>query len=299
MEAAEAVGALTNPDRVLYPEQGLTKRGLATYYHAVAEWILPHVAGRPLSLVRCPRGRRKTCFYQKHVAQGMPSAIRGVEIREARGTGVYVSIDDVDGLVALVQIGALELHAWGSRVDDVERPDRMVFDLDPSPAVAWSSVVAGAHELRERLGVVHLESFVRLTGGKGLHVVVPLEGRPEWDRVKRFSRGLARELATDEPERYVTTAAKADRVGKIFVDYLRNTRGATSVASYSTRARRGAPVATPVRWDELTPAVAPDRYSVWSLRRRLAALASDPWEGFLETHQELARAAERRFDRPR
>ena len=281
---------LTNPGRVLYPEQGLTKRGLAAYYEVVAGWVLPHVRGRPLTLVRCPRGRQGSCFYQKHVSEGIPAAIHGIEIEERQGTGVYLFIEDLPGLISLVQLGALELHPWGSRNAELERPDRMVLDLDPGPGVAWTSVVAAGRELRERLGARGLESFARLTGGKGLHVVVPLSGRATWSRLAELSRSIVEEMAGDAPTDYVIKAAKDLREGRIFLDWLRNTRGATAIASYSPRALEGAPVATPVRWDELSPALSSDRYSTASLVRRLGALGADPWQGFFDVRQALPAA---------
>lgn len=287
---------LTNPDRVLYPGQGLTKSALASYYEAVAEWILPHVVARPLTLVRCPQGRHHTCFWQKHATGRMPPGIRTVEIREAGGRGTYLHVEEEQGLLGLVQLGTLEIHTWGSRLDDLERPDRMVFDLDPGQGVAWVAVIEAAVELRERLRRLDLESFVRLTGGKGLHVVVPLARRVPWDRLKAFSRAVATSMVEERPDHYLAKASRSARSGKIFLDWLRNARGATAVASYSTRALPGAPVAAPLRWDELTPAVAPDRYKVDGLRRRLAALASDPWEGFFEVRQGITRAAELRLE---
>lgn len=282
---------LTHPDRVLYPEQGLTKRGLAAYYVDVADWVLPHVTGRPLTLVRCPRGRQAHCFYQKHVSEGVSEHVRGIEIREREGTGVYMYIEDVQGLVSLVQMGTLELHPWGSRNDGLERPDRLVLDLDPGPGVHWSSVVEAGRELRERLGALGLESFARLTGGRGLHVVVPVDGSAGWGEASAFSRSVAEAMAADAPTAYVTKASKALREGRIFIDWLRNTRGATSVASYSPRARPGAPVATPVRWDELSAGLAPDRYSTASVQRRLAAVRADPWDGFFAVRQAIPAGA--------
>jgi bifunctional non-homologous end joining protein LigD len=287
MAVSVAGVALTHADRVLYPEQGMTKRDLAEYYRDVSGRILPHVAGRPLTLVRCPRGRGGSCFYQRHVRDTRSRHVHGIPVRERGSVGVYVSIDDLPGLISLVQLGVLEIHPWASRGDDLERSDRMIFDLDPGPELPWASVVAGARELRERLERVGLESFVRLSGGKGVHVVVPLRPGAEWGRVKAFSRSIAEVMEADAPGLYVASASRAKRGGRIFLDYLRNIRGATAVASYSTRARPGAPVATPLRWNELTPAVMPDRYSTGSVRRRLAALGEDPWAGFFEVRQTL------------
>ena len=282
---------LTNPDRMLYPDQGLTKWGLASYYVDLADRILPHVARRPLTLVRCPRGRQASCFYQKHVSEGLPEHVHGIEIRERQGTGVYIHVEDVPGLVSLAQVGVLELHPWGSRNESLERPDRLVFDLDPGPGVAWAAVVDAGRELRDRLAALALESFARITGGKGLHVVLPVDGSRGWAEASAFSRSLAEAMARDAPETYVTKASKALREGRIFIDWLRNARGATAVASYSPRALPGAPVATPVRWDELSPALPPNRYSTDGVRRRLAALRRDAWDGFFDVRQAVPERA--------
>lgn len=288
---AEVAGVrLTHPERVLYPEQGVTKLALAEYFASIESWILPELADRPLSLVRCPQGREKTCFYQKHPGEAMHERIPRIEIAEKDGTAPYLYVRELPHLISLVQAGVLELHVWGSRVDDVERPDRMVFDLDPGPGVAWTEVLRVARELRERLAELGLESLPRTTGGKGLHVVVPLERRQGWDEVKAFAQAVAQAHAHDDRKRVTTNMAKAKRQGRIFLDYLRNGRGATAIASYSTRAREGATVAVPVRWDELDAALRPDRYHIGNLTRRLAALPGDPWEGFAERRRALTRA---------
>ena len=279
---------LTHPDRVLYPEQGLTKRGLAEYYVEVADWMLPHVAGRPLSLVRCPSGQGKECFYQKHISKGLPEGLREVMIRESEGEEPYPVLDGVEGLLALVQMNVLEIHPWGSRADDVERPDRLIFDLDPDPSVGWPRVVEAGFEIRDRLAAMKLTSFVKTTGGKGLHVVVPITPRQEWPEVKAFCEAVATAAARDSPDRYTTNMAKAARPGKIFLDYLRNGRGATAIAAYSPRARPGAPVATPLAWEELGPSLGSDHYTVATLPRRLKALARDPWADIGKLRQSIA-----------
>jgi bifunctional non-homologous end joining protein LigD len=281
---------LTNPGRVLWPEGEITKQELAEYYVAVAQWIMPHVAGRPLTLLRCPRGYREQCFYQRHVPEGAPPSIRGVPIRDRRAKHPYLAIDDLEGLLSLVQLDVLELHAWGARVDRLDFPDRIVIDLDPDPAVPWRRVVETAVALRERLEQLDLAAFVRTTGGKGLHVVVPIGRRSPWDEVKQFSKDLVTDIARREPSLYVLTATKAKRSGKIYLDYLRNGRGASAIASYSTRARAGAPVATPVGWDELDARLDPSRFTVRTIPARLAKLRSDPWHGMLESRQALTKA---------
>lgn len=282
---------ITHPDRVLYPGQNVTKRALAAFYVGIADWIVPQLAGRPLTLVRCPRGAGGQCFYQKHADEAFPESVRRVEIPEDDGDiGLYVAVDSIRGVVALVQLGVLEFHTWGSRVRALERPDRILFDLDPDAAVAWPDVIAAARALRKRLAAVGLESFVKTTGGKGLHVEVPLKPRAGWVAVKAFAHGVALALARDEPSRYLATASKAKRRGKIYVDYLRNGRGATAIAAYSTRSRAGAPVATPLRWDELSPKRRPDHYTVATLPRRLASLRDDPWSGYEKARTALPRA---------
>ncbi|MCX5771817.1 MAG: DNA ligase D [Candidatus Hydrogenedentes bacterium] len=283
---------LSNPDRVVYPEQGISKRGLAEYYEEVADWILPHIVGRPMMLVRCPKGRHKNCFYQKHINETLPEPIRGIEVMEKGGPTIYIAIDDLAGLIALVQFGALELHPWGSNEKKIEQPDRITFDLDPGPDVPWDAVVTAAHLVRDRLEEAGLRSFVKTTGGKGLHVVAPLKpsrarGGADWDEVKSFTKAIADGIVREDRSRYIATMSKAKRAGKIFVDYLRNSRGATAVAAYSTRARQGAPVATPLRWDELTPDMRPDKYTIQNLPQRLKTLKSDPWDDFFEIRQSL------------
>ncbi len=231
---------LTSPDKVLYPEQGITKLELADYYRRIAKWIMPHIANRPLVLVRCPEGRHKECFFQKHPGAGTPPALRLIPIREKSKTEPYVVVDDVAGLISLAQIGALEIHAWGSRADQLERPDRLIFDLDPDPTVPWRQVVESARQVREFLRQLRLESFVKTTGGKGLHLVTPIQRRHEWEEAEAFCKRVADAIARADPERYTANMSKAVRPGKIFVDYLRNGRGATAIVPYSPRARAGA-----------------------------------------------------------
>ena len=278
---------LTSPDRVLYPQQGVSKRELAEYYAQVGEAMLPYVRDRPLALVRCPEGRAKTCFYQKHPGESMATDLPRVIIEESDGPAPYMYVRRPEHLVHLVQHGVLELHVWGSRVDDLERPDMLVFDLDPGPDVPWAETLRVARELRDRLDALGLASFPRTTGGKGLHLVVPLVRTLEWPEAKAFAQAIAQAHAHDEPKRITTNMSKAKRQGKIFLDYLRNGRGATAISSYSTRSREGAPVAVPVRWDELGPKLTSDRYHVGNVARRLGALQGDPWEGFDDARRKI------------
>jgi len=279
---------LTHPDKVLYPEQNITKLELAHYYMAVAAWILPHLADRPLVLVRCPAGRDKACFFQKHPGKGTSDALRQVLIRESDKTEPYVVVDDIAGLISLVQIDTLEIHAWGSRADKLEKPDRLIFDLDPGPQVSWSVVVQRARQVRQFLQDLGLESFVKTTGGKGLHLVVPIERRHDWNEAKAFCKRLADLIVTADPNHYTASMAKAARAGKIFIDYLRNGRGATAIAPYSTRARPDAPVSAPLAWEELSEQIRSDHYTIRNLPGRLAALKRDPWHDIALVRQALS-----------
>jgi bifunctional non-homologous end joining protein LigD len=293
-EAAVAGVRLTHPDRVLYPDPGITKRALAEFYASIADRILPHVAGRPLTLVRCPEGLAKECFYMKHSMPSAPAALRRVKIREKTKVGEYLVVDDLAGIVSLVQMGILEIHTWNSLASRVEEPDRIVFDLDPGPAVGFQRVMAGARLLRESLRAVGLESFVKTTGGKGLHVVVPLGPGHGWDETFGFSQRVAEEIVRQDPRTYTDSMPKAGRQDKILLDVLRNNRGSTSVAAYSTRARPAAPVSVPLSWEELQPDLRPDRYTVENLHRRLASLPADPWARYFTLRQRLAAPRARR-----
>lgn len=285
---------LTHADKVLYPEQGLTKRDLALYYEAVADGFLPHAKDRPLTLVRCPAGRQKKCFYQKHAAEGTPPELVRVPITEDHGTkAVYLAIKSLAGVLALVQMGVLEIHVWGARIDRPDYPDRLVFDLDPDPAVAWDEVVAAAHLTRTRLADLGLVSYARTTGGKGLHVVLPLARRHNWDQAKTFAKALAEDLVRQNPERYTARLPLAARRGKIFIDYLRNGRGATAVTNYSTRARPNATVAVPLLWDEVKAELRPEQYTVTTVPARLKARRRDPWSGFTDARQTITKKMRR------
>lgn len=285
----ETVGGvrISNPGKVLYPEQGMTKIQLARYYESIAKWILPYVTGRPISLVRCPEGVGHKCFYQRHVNDTLPDTVRGVKIRTDEGVKDYIVIDEAKGLLGLVQLGVLEIHPWGCREDDIEHPDWMVMDLDPAPDVEWKRVIDGAMLVREKLESRGLNSFAKTTGGKGIHVVVPLMPRLTWDELKEYSRELAEEVVRENPGDFLATMSKAKRTGKIFVDYLRNGRTATSIAAYSTRARPGAPVSTPLSWEELRKGARPDAFTIETVPARMKKLKKDPWEKFRADPQEI------------
>ncbi len=276
---------LTHPERLLWPDAGVTKLGLAQFYAEIWKWISPHIVGRPLSLLRCPEGISESCFFQKHAWAGLDDSIR--RLRPEGDDEEVLYIEDFDGLMGLVQASVLELHPWGSRIDDVDRPDRITFDLDPGPGLQWTDVIEGAHDVRALLRDTGLESFVKTTGGKGLHVVAPLRSGADWTAAKEFARSIAENMAALKPGRYTASMAKRSRNKRIFVDYLRNARGATAVAAYSTRARAGAPISTPITWDELNSGVGPAHYSVSNLTLRLHHLSADPWAEFSELRQRL------------
>jgi bifunctional non-homologous end joining protein LigD len=286
--AADASGVrLTSPDRVVYASAGLRKADVAAYYRAVADRMLPELAGRPLSLVRCPDGADGACFFQKHWTPSLGRGVETVRLRQKDGDADYLYVRDVRGLLSLVQMNVLEFHPWGARVDRPELPDRLVFDLDPDAGIPWTRVVAAARQVRDRLSALGLASFVRLTGGKGLHVVAPIMRGPSWERAKAFSEAFADALVREHPGQYVATMSKAKREGLIFVDWLRNARGSTSVTSWSLRAREGAPVAVPLRWEELGRVKAGNAFDLPRAMARAARLRADPWEGIASLRQRL------------
>jgi bifunctional non-homologous end joining protein LigD len=278
---------LSHPDKVLYPEQDLTKLDLATYYEQISAWMLPQVVGRPISLVRCPAGEGKACFFQRHAGSGNSKAIREFKVAGKGDGQAFITIDDVEGLVALVQMGVLEIHAWGARADKPDLPDRIVFDFDPHEDVSWSRIKGAALEMRRRLSDIKLESFLKTTGGKGLHVVVPIARKPDWDTVKSFAHAMAQLMADDMPKFFTTNSRKAERVGRIFIDYLRNDQTASAIAPYSTRARQGAPVSVPLGWDELEKLAGPNSFMTSSVLRRIKTLKADPWKDIDKLPQRL------------
>lgn len=275
---------LSNPDKVLYPEQGITKSDLADHYVAVAERMLPHVAMRPITMVRCPTGRQKKCFYQRHAGSGVPEQIERVTVPGFDDP--YLFIRDLPGLIALVQMGVLEIHPWGVTVERPDRPDRVIFDLDPGEGTGFEAVVAAALDVRARLEALGLESFVKTTGGKGLHVVLPIAPEYPWPEVKGWAKALSERMAADAPDRYLTRIAKAEREGRIFIDYLRNDATSTAVAPYSTRARPGAPVAVPLAWEALKPGLDPKAFSVRTAAAQVAGTA-DAWADMGRLSQRL------------
>lgn len=278
---------LSSPDKLLFPEDGINKRQLAHYYAAVTDWLLPEIVDRPLSLMRCPGGIGAQCFFQKHATPGLELVSR-VPVEEGDG-GVedYLFVSDRAAVMELVQFNTIEFHPWGSKVGDIEHVDRLVFDLDPDEAVAWAEVIAAARQLRRFLEQAGLRSFVRTSGGKGLHLVVPLSPGATWNRARAFAQAVAQAARDMDPLRYVATASKTQRKGRIFIDWLRNGRGATSVASFSVRARTGAPVAMPLRWEELGRVASGDAFNIRNTPSRLRRLKSHPWEGIDAVQQTL------------
>ena len=274
----------THPDRVYWADAGVTKQDLAEYYRSVWDWMAPHLVSRPLALLRCPDGTSGQCFFQKHASAGLSEkSLHTVIDRKGRQ---IIAVEDLDGLLSLVQAGVLELHVRGSTIDHLDVCDRIVFDIDPGDGVAWADVVAAARDVRERLATIHLQSFVKLSGGKGLHVVLPIDGA-DWDTAKNFAQAVALAMTADDPKRYVAKITKSLRKGKIFVDYLRNSLEQTSVAAYSTRAREGAPVSAPVTWEELGSTKGGNQYTLLNLPKRLGGLKQDPWKDIGRVKQKL------------
>ncbi|WP_395708839.1 DNA ligase D [Reyranella sp.] len=286
---------LTNPGRLLWPNQGITKQGLAEFHAEIAGWILPHIVGRPLSLLRCPEGIAAQCFFQKHAWAGLGGAVRQIAVPNDEQR--MLVIDDLAGLLELDQASVLEIHPWGAQAGRPELPDRVTIDLDPDDTVPWQRVIDAAHEVRRRLQASGLKSFVKTTGGKGLHVVFPLAPQADWDSVKAFAQSIAASMAADQPTLYTDNMAKSGRRGRIYVDYLRNGMGATAVGAYSTRARDGAPVSVPLDWDELGPDIRANHFTILNLPNRLAFLDRDPWQDIGTLKQTLPTAAVKRAER--
>jgi bifunctional non-homologous end joining protein LigD len=282
---------ITHPNKVLDEQSGITKRDLAEYYLAVADHLLPQIADRPLSLVRCPEGIGKPCFFQKHIGPGLPEGVGNVAVPNKK-TGKkedFVTVSTKHGLLALAQLGVLEIHPWGSKNESLEKPDRIIFDLDPDEGIAWKTLASAAIELRDRLKQLKLKSYLKTTGGKGLHVVVPIEPENEWPAIKQFAHAVVLGMEKDKPDLYVTKMTKAERTNRIYLDYLRNDRESTAIAAFSPRARSGAPVAIPLDWKELgreKPEFHVADFASWKERLR-----SDPWKTMPRSAQRLSERA--------
>jgi bifunctional non-homologous end joining protein LigD len=294
---------ISHGDRVLFPAARLTKIDLAAYYDAIADWMLPDLVDRPLTLVSCPNGvpaggarKGSDCVFMKHAKVWGPSALRRVRIQEKLKAGEYLIADSKAALVGLAQINVLEIHTWNARFRNIERPDRIVIDLDPGQAVGWPAVVDAARLVRRVLQSIDLESFVKTTGGRGVHVVVPLVPSAGWDACLEFARAFAQALVRRQPASFTERFAKAGRDDKILIDYLRNNRANTSVAAYSTRAKPDAAVSTPLAWSELTANTRPQRFTIETVRQRLAKRRGDPWRDYWTTRQRLPRRGARALD---
>ncbi len=279
---------ITHPERIIDPETKLTKEALVDYYLAVAEHMLPHVAGRPLSLVRCPQGAGEHCFFQKHFEKAMPAGVEGVDVpnKNGKGSETYVTLATAEALAGLAQMNVLEIHPWGAKNSDLEHPDRLIFDLDPDEAVSWQTLCDSAGEVRERLDKLGLKSFLKTTGGKGLHVVAPIRPEQEWNVVKSIAQAFAFEMERENSKLYIAKMTKAARKNKIFVDYMRNERGSTAIAPYSSRARRGLTAALPLPWTALKASERP-RFPIADFANWKNRLGRDPWKGMAEVDQQL------------
>jgi bifunctional non-homologous end joining protein LigD len=295
--------AISHADRLLFPTARATKLDLASYYDAVAGWMLADLEDRPLTLVHCANGvpaggvrKGIDCIFMKHAKLWGPSALRRVRIQEKTKVGEYLIADSRAALVGLAQMNILEIHTWNSRFRDLERPDRIVVDLDPGAVVEWPAVVDAARLVRRMLRAIDLECFIKTTGGRGVHVVVPIAPKADWSECLQFARALAQALVRRQPERFTEQFAKTGRDDKILVDYLRNNRTNTSVAAYSTRAKADAPVSTPIAWSELSASKPPGRFTIATVLKRLAALRVDPWRDYWRTRQRLGRAAVRALE---
>jgi bifunctional non-homologous end joining protein LigD len=290
-EGDEVAGVIiSNGAKVLYPEAGITKLDLARYYEAVGEWIVPHLRDRPLTLIRCPNGWDKPCFYQKHASGTISEHIDQVDIRDSGGVKPYMIANSTSAVVALLQMGVLEVHPWGSRAPKLDHPDRLVFDFDPDESLGWDKLVDAVTVLRKLLDTLRLASFLKTTGGKGLHVVVPIEPVHVWDDVREFTKAIAELLVRTFPDRFTSKLAKASRGGRIFVDYLRNAEGATAVAPYSVRAKARAPVALPIGWSELDDDLRFDHFNVRNVPALLQRRKRDPWKDLSRVRQKLTDA---------
>jgi len=277
---------ISHPDRLIYPDLGISKLQLARYYETVGAWMLPHVAGRPLTLLHCPDGLSAPCNYLRHAKAWGPNALRRVRIREKTKVGEYLVADSIDAIVSLAQMGIVEIHTWNTTHDDVERPNRVILDLDPGPQVIWHQVVTAATLVRDVLKTLGLASWVKTTGGRGLHVVVPIAPERDWSECLAFARDVSDAITRTNPELYTTTFAKAGREEKLLIDYLRNNRTNTAVSAFSARARAGAHVSMPLGWRDLGGG--PERWTLLTVPRRLKRLKTDPWEDYWQSRQHLS-----------
>jgi len=278
---------LTHPERLYWPDDGVSKQDLVDYYALAWPRMAPFVVNRPLALLRCPDGISGPRFFQKHAWKGLSPHIIEIADPEDEQSAKFLKIEGFDGLAALVQSAALEIHPWGTTTDHWEKPDMIIMDLDPGEDVDWTAVITAAHEIRERFSALGLASFVKTSGGKGLHVVASLKPDAAWPRVKDTAEAIAHAMSADSPDRYLSVASKAKRGGHIFIDYLRNGRGNTAVAPYSSRARAGAAVSMPIGWEELNDKIGPATFTVKNAAARLGSADSNPWAGFFDAASKL------------
>jgi bifunctional non-homologous end joining protein LigD len=280
---------ISHPDRLIYPELEISKIQLARYYERIAAWVVPHVAGRPLTLVHCPAGIAAPCNFLKHAKAWGPNALRRVRIQEKTKVGEYLVADSIEAVVSLAQMGIVEIHTWNSTADDIDRPNRLVWDLDPGPQVSWKQVVKAAELVRDVLKTLGLRSWVKTTGGRGLHVVVPLKRKRSVAECLDFSRAVSEAIAKTDPRAYTTAFAKAGRERQILVDYLRNNRTNTSVCAFSPRARPDAAVSLPLGWNDLDQP--PERWTLLTVPPRLDRLRADPWKDYWKEAQIVSAAS--------
>ena len=280
---------ISHPNRLIYPDLGISKIQFAQYYERIAEWVLPHVAGRPLTLLHCPAGVAAPCHFLKHAKAWGPNALRRVSIQEKTKVGEYLVADSVEGVVSLAQMGIVEIHTWNATDDDIDRPNRIVWDLDPGPLVSWEQVVKAATLVRDVLKTLGLHSWVKTTGGRGVHVVVPVKRKRTVAECLEFSRAVSEAITKTDPREYTTTFAKSGRERQILIDYLRNNRTNTSVCAFSPRARPGATVSMPLSWDDLESP--PDRWTLLTVPRRLERLRTDPWKDYWSGGQVISAAS--------
>ena len=281
--------SISHPDRLIYPDLNISKIELARYYEGIAEWVVPHVAGRPLTLVHCPAGLSAPCNYMKHAKAWGPTALRRVKIQEKTKVGEYLVADSIEAVVSLAQMGIVEIHTWNSTTVDVERPNRIVWDLDPGSAVTWKQVVKSARLVRDVLKTLGLRSWVKTTGGRGLHVVVPLTPRRSVAECLQFSRNVADAIVRTDSRLYTTTFTKSGRERQILIDYLRNNRTNTTICAFSPRARARAPVSMPIAWDNLS--AGPERWTLLTVPRYLSRLGADPWADYWSSAQQVSEAS--------
>jgi bifunctional non-homologous end joining protein LigD len=291
IKAAELLGIkLSSPDRVVYPDDGVTKAKLVAYYAAVSERMLQYVAERPLSLVRAPGGIKGETFFQKHDKGSFPDAVKKIPIEEKAedGTKDHMYVTSAAGLAALVQMNTLEFHIWGATIRNVEKAERVIFDIDPDEGLDFAAVRSAAFYIRDALGEWGLESFPMVTGGKGIHVIAPLRAVTEWPLIKDFCHAFADRLEATQPEQFTSNIRKVKRKGRMFVDYLRNERGSTAIGPFSTRARKGCPVAVPISWGEVETL---ERANLFTLETAAArAQEKDPWPDYFKLSQSITKA---------